>query len=111
MFDMGSGDMGLGDIESDSRFDITRRGRFSCTSALNCESHQSMEPCRATNWRCRLWLNWPSNSCIQSLISIAGMIIICYKQRIILENAVGREKDVQSIDLDSVMKKKRAAFR
>jgi hypothetical protein len=39
------------------------------------------------------------------------MMIICYKQRIILENAVGREKDVQSIDLDSVMKKKRAASR
>ena len=30
---------------------------------------------------------------------------------IILENAVGHEKDVQTIDLDSVMKKKRAAFR
>jgi hypothetical protein len=30
---------------------------------------------------------------------------------IILENAVGREKDVQAIDLDSVMKKKRAALR
>ena len=30
---------------------------------------------------------------------------------IILENTVGREKDVQTIDLDSVMKKKRTAFR
>ena len=28
-----------------------------------------------------------------------------------LENAVEHEKDVQAIDLDSVMKKKRAAFR
>jgi hypothetical protein len=39
-----------------------------------------------------------------------------YKQKITsgmyfnLENAVGREKDVQAIDLDSVMKKKRTAF-
>jgi hypothetical protein len=31
--------------------------------------------------------------------------------QIILENPIEREKDVQSIDLDSVMRKKRAAFR